>query len=118
MYNELTLIKSVEAIKGFFLENLEVNFFTENELKIIEHKNFVKSLGARYLIKKMILEYLAIENRYKDIEIENRSTGKPIIKFTGTVKEKIKESGITNVQISVSHSRNFITSIVILEQDV
>jgi holo-[acyl-carrier protein] synthase len=118
MYKELTLIKSIEEIKTFFLENLEDNFFTENELKLVEQKNKIKSLGARYLIKKSILEYLAIENKYKDIEIVNQSTGKPIVKFTGSVKEKIKESGITNVQISISHSRNFISSIVILEQDV
>lgn len=118
MYKELTLIKSVEEVKEFFLENLEDNFFTENELKLTEQKNHIKSLGARYLIKKSILEYLGVENKYKDIEIVNQSTGKPIVIFIGNVKEKIRNMGIVNVQISISHSRNFISSIVIIEQDV
>lgn len=118
MYKELTLVKSLEEIKEFFLENLEDNFFTENELKLAEQKNVIKSLGARYLIKKSILEYLDIENKYKDIEIVNHSTGKPIVTFMASVKEKIRESGITNVQVSISHSRNFISSIVILDKDV
>ncbi|NOQ27669.1 MAG: hypothetical protein GQ564_20080 [Bacteroidales bacterium] len=118
MYKELTRINSVEEIKEFFSKNLQDNFFTENELKLAEKKNVIKSLGARYLIKKTILEYLDIENKYKDIEIVNHSTGKPIVIFTGSVKEKIRESGITNVQVSISHSRNFISSIVIIEKDV
>ena len=115
MYNELTVIKPVEEIEFFFVKNSMNLFFTSKELRLAEQKNKIKSLGARYLIKKLILEYLAITDGYKDIEIVNRDTGKPIVEFTGMIKKKIKESGIVNIQISISHSRNFITSIVIIE---
>ena len=118
MFKEIIQTKSVEEIKILFSEKSEAVFFSEEEFRSVEKKNKIKSLGARYLIKNSILDYLAIENNYKDIEIVNQSSGKPIIKFAGNVQGKLNELNISNVQISISHSRNFISSIVILEQDV
>ena len=118
MYKEITQVKSVEEIGVILSNHSDDYFFNENELKSVENKNTVKSLGARYLIKKTILDYLNLDKNYKDIEIESEKHGKPIIGFIGKVKMKIDEKGINNVQVSISHSRNFISTLVVLEQNV
>jgi phosphopantetheine--protein transferase-like protein len=118
MFEELTQVKSVDEIKSVFLNESEDFFFTDNELKHAEQKNKIKSLGARYLIKKSILDYLSFENGFKDIEIINQKNGKPIVELMGRVLKEMKELEISNIQISISHSRGFITSLVILEKDV
>jgi len=118
MYNEITQIKSVEEIEIILLKNAEEYFFNKNELKSVEHKNKIKSLGARYLIKKSILDYLNLHEDYKDIEIDSDEQGKPFVRFIGRVKKKIEEMGIGNVQVSISHSRNFISTLVVLDKNV
>ena len=118
MYKEISQVKSVEEIGVILSNHSDDYFFNENELKSVKNKNIVKSLGARYLIKESILDYINLDENYKDIEIENEEHGKPIIGFTGKVKEKFKEMGVDNVQISISHSRNFISTLVVLEQNV
>lgn len=118
MYKEIIQVKSVEEIEAILFKYADDYYFVDNELKSVKNKNTVKSLGARYLIKKSILEYLNLDKKYKDIEIKNEEQGKPNIGFTGKVKEKIEEIGIKNVQVSISHSRNFITILVVLEQNV
>ncbi len=118
MIKEITQVKSVEEIEAVLSNHSNEYYFNESELKSVKNKNAVKSLGARYLIKESILDYLNLDKNYKDIEIESEEHGKPNIGFTGKVKEKIKEMGVDNVQISISHSRNFISTLVVLEQNV
>lgn len=118
MIKEITQVKSVEEIEKYLSKHSDDYYFNDNELKSVKNKNAVKSLGARYLIKQSVLDYLNLDENYKDIEIENTEEGKPIIRFTGIVKEKVDENGINNVQISISHSRNFISSLVVIEKDV
>ena len=115
MYKEFTQVKSVDEITTILNNYADDYYFTDNELNSVKNKNAIKSLGARFLIKKSILDYLNLSEDYKDIEIENEEHGNPIVRFVGNVKEKINEIGIKNVQISISHSRNFISTLVILE---
>lgn len=115
MYKELVQVKSIDEIKSILLNHSDDYYFTGKELKSVENKNVIKSLGARYLIKKSILDYLNMNNEYLDIEIENTRDCKPFVSFGGKVKEKINEQRIQNAQISISHSRNFVSTLVIME---
>ena len=118
MYKEITQVKSVEEIEAILDNHSTDYYFTENELKSVENKNSVKSLGARYLIKRTILDYLNLDKNYKGIEIESEEHGKPTVVFTREVRARIEEKEINNVQVSISHSRNFISTLVVLEQNV
>jgi len=115
MFKEISITKSVKDIEFVFQSNPHDYFFTSNELDSVEHKNVIKSLGARYLIKRAILDYIDRGDSYLEIEIKNDEQEKPDIVFYNRVKNRIKEMGINNVQISISHSRNFIAIMVILE---
>jgi holo-[acyl-carrier protein] synthase len=115
MFKELSITRSVKDVEGILQNNPRDYYFTANEIDSVDHKNALKSLGARYLIKRAILDHIDRGEAYLEIEIKNDDQEKPEIVFYNRVKNKIKEMGISNVQISISHSRNFIAILVILE---
>ena len=44
--------------------------------------------------------------------------GKPVVRLTGIVRKKADEMNIGNIQISISHSRNLISTLVVVEENV
>ena len=118
MYKEIVQLKSVEEIEAILLKNSNDYYFIDRELKSVEHKNTIKSFGARYLIKRSILDYLKLEDQYHEIEIKNREDGKPVLAYTGEVKKKAAEMNITDFKISISHSGNYISTLVVVEENV
>jgi holo-[acyl-carrier protein] synthase len=115
MHKVIEKIISVDVIEKVFMSNDESIIFTKKELKQNETKNKTKSLGARFLIKQSVLEFLEMENAYQEIEILNNQEGKPEIEVTGHVKEKMKANSLHNIQISISHSKNHIATLVTIE---
>ena len=115
MYKEIVRVKSVEEIEAILFKHSDNYYFIDKELKSVEHKNTIKSLGARYLIKKSILDFLELNDEFNDIEIENEQDGKPVVFFKGNVKEKIDDKKIKNILVSISHSRNFVSTLVVIE---
>jgi len=114
MYTIYEQVKPVDEIESI-LKNKSNYYFTEEELKSVENKKWIKSLVARYMIKKSILDLLNLDDNYTQILIKNNSDGKPVISFLGIVKQKIEKKGIINTQISISHSKNFVATLVITE---
>jgi len=115
MFKEISITKSVRDVETLLKIHPEDYYFSSNELKSVEHKNSLKSLGARYLIKRAILDYIDMGEAYLEIEIQNDDQEKPEITFYNRVKKKIENLGIGYVQISISHSKNFIAILVIIE---
>lgn len=118
MYKEITKVKSVEEFEKFFIKHSVNAFFNSDELKSVENKNKIKSLGARYLIKEAVKDFLNDEVDFKEIVIENIDNGQPKIIFSGSIKEKLNQLHINNVQISISHSRNYISTLIVIESNV
>lgn len=115
MFKEISVTRSVKDIEGILQNNPQDFYFTDRELRSVEYKNVSKSLGARYLIKRAILDYIDRGDAYLEIEIKNDDQEKPDIIFYNRVKKRIKEMEISNVQISISHSKNFIAILVVFE---
>jgi len=115
MYKEIILVHSIEEIEEILFKNTDDYYFIDRELKSVEHKNTLKSLGARYMIKKSILDFLGLKDEYNDIEIENEQSGKPVIKCSVKLLNELKKKQINKVYASISHSRNYITTLVVLE---
>lgn len=115
MYNEIVQVKSLEEIEEILFKHTDDFYFIDKEIKSVEYKNTLKSLGARYLIKKSILEFLKLGDDYHDIEIENEETGKPVVKYSGTVEKAIKNNDLRQIHVSISHSKKYVTTLVIIE---
>lgn len=115
MYKELEQVKSFDEIEKILIKKAEEYYFIDKEPNSLKYRNRIKKLGARYLIKKTILDYLELNEGNHEIEIENEDSGKPVISFKGMVEEKIKQKKVNDVKISISHSRNYVATLVIIE---
>lgn len=89
------------------------NWFTEKELETIGRKGLSGSLAARYLIRKRIAYQVGINIAVTEIEILNDPSGKPEIRFSERWQTALSKAGFQSVVCSLSHSRNFITSLTI-----
>lgn len=115
MYKEFVLTCSVSELELVLREDSFNAFFTKGELEQAKTKNSIKSLGARYLIKEKLKELLNDEFSFLDVEIINDKTGKPIISYKSNFDKKLKASGINKIEISISHSKNQVASLLIIE---
>lgn len=111
MIKEITKIKTLAEMEEILTDQSVKTFFSDNEIQSVNDKNQMKSLGARYLIKKSILDYFQMDDDYRDIEIKYGTNGKPELYLHSDLKKKIQQ----NIQISLSHSRNFISTLVVIE---
>ena len=53
---------------------------------------------------------------FTDIEVVNDEMGKPEMVLYGKAQELISKMGVTNLQISMTHLRDWVNAIVILER--
>jgi holo-[acyl-carrier protein] synthase len=106
------IIKSADGSKG--LEN--IGCFTMAELNYCSNR--MRCLGARFIIKECVLDYLTkemgyIKRNFKEIEIVSNEFKKPMIKLYDDIRECVRKLKIKNILISISHSRNWIAGMVI-----
>jgi len=118
-----TDIIEVGRIKEKLLTDEEFmrNIFTPAEIEYCESKkNRAENFAARYAAKEAFFKALGTGWRYgmafKEIEITNDDLGKPGIIVYGKVKEFFKKNNIKNINVSMSHIRDMVNAIVILEK--
>jgi holo-[acyl-carrier protein] synthase len=87
--------------------------YTEAE---IEHCHKPGSLAARFAAKEALMKALGPFNHglhWTDIEILSDKDGVPFVQLHGTALEKSQEAGISDISVSLSHSKEYATAIVI-----
>lgn len=105
--------KSIERLENKFLNKI----FTKKEIEYCESKNKMKfqHYAARFAVKEAVFKAISnnLENKYqigwKNIEVKNDDKGKPSIEFLDC---NIK--GLQNIDISISHCKNYATAIVVV----
>ena len=90
------------------------DFFQPVELEKYYAPGNLRSLCARYLVKKSLLDYFKLSN-YLDIGILNDEKGKPELIICGELSRKIKEMSVKQILCSISHSRNWVASMVVID---
>lgn len=76
------------------------------------------SLAARFAAKEAVLKALGTglrEGSLQEIAVENDGLGKPLVQLSGHFAMLAKQLGVKNIQISLSHSREFAVAYVIME---
>jgi holo-[acyl-carrier protein] synthase len=77
-----------------------------------EVKNRIEKLAGRFAAKEAVLKLLGTGWRGKiawtDIEIVNNPLGKPIVTLSGEVKRIADEMKIGEINLSISHTANFV----------
>ena len=103
--------KAIEDKSEKFLNKI----YTKNEIEYCESKGLLKyeHYAARFAAKEAIYKALndIIEDlSWLDVEIKNEITGKPKIIFLRKIEKKIE-----NIEISISHCREYaVANVVVL----
>ena len=108
------IVKSGAGCKS--IETGEDAIFTKLEQEYCGER--LRCLGARYVSKKCVIDYLANEkgvpgSRYCDLEVINNDLGKPLLRLDRGVHERVNNLNIKDVLISISHSKNLIAGMVL-----
>jgi len=98
----------LELFEQHMQTNTNVVFFTTEEIGLYAGQSIPKSLAARWLIKEILIEHFGEVLSHQQISITSSETGKPVL--------HLSQPDITNpIHISISHSKNYISAMVIIE---
>ncbi len=116
--NDIVEIARIE--KAIQNEKFKKRVYTTQEIENIEKKGAGKiaSYAGRFSAKEAISKALGTGVRdfyLTDIEILNDHLGKPLVYFKNSLKEKMKGK---RVELSISHSRDYATSVAIILKDI
>lgn len=76
------------------------------------------SFAARFAAKEAVLKALGTglrEGSLQEMAVDNDGLGKPLVQLSGHFAMLAKQLGVKNIQISLSHSRDFAVAYVIME---
>lgn len=122
MYVKKTVLKKCDDIvqiiksKNDDRKIADKAIFTETELDYCAQR--IRCLGARFMIKECVFDYLEsemghVEKNYHEIEIINNEFKKPVIRLFNGISECVRKLNIREILISISHSRKWITGMVL-----
>ena len=83
-------------------------------------KQAAASFAARFAAKEAVLKALGTglrEGSLQEIAVANDALGKPLVQLSGHFAALSRQLGVKNIQISLSHSRDFAVAYVIMEDD-
>ena len=107
---EISRIKKAIAHWG---ETFLNRVYTEAELKLYRNKPL--SLAARFAGKEAVIKALDAKNKgisWREIEILSDASGKPLISLYRKAKKQAGALGLHNLEISLSHSREYAVAFV------
>lgn len=100
-------------------KNFLQRIFTDKELEYSnERTTSYQHLAARFAAKEAVLKALgngwANRAEWRDIEVWNEESGKPNVRLRGEVLRMSNERGVTDIIVSLSHTRTYAVANVIL----
>jgi holo-[acyl-carrier protein] synthase len=114
---EVCRIKAaIEKDTGFLND-----IFTDDEIAYCEklnskHQNYAARFSAKEAFMKALGTGWRYGIRFTDISVFNDELGKPNILLSGKAKELVLQNGISNVHVTLSHSKSMAIALVILEK--
>ena len=93
--------------------------FTNKEIKYSNSKRFApQHFAARFAAKEAVVKAFGVARKYPlnwtDIEIFNDEEGKPVILFSNDALKLKKRKKVSEVVVSMSHSKNYAVANAIL----
>lgn len=116
-------IIEVERVKDQISKviGLKEEIFTKKEIGYCESKkNKAQHYAARYAAKEAFFKAIGTGWRdgmkFIEIEILNNELGKPEVFLHGKIKKFCDSHTISNIHVSLSHIKNFVTAIITIEK--
>ena len=100
-------------------DNFLTKVFTDKEIKYSNSKRFApQHFAARFAAKEAVVKAFGVARKYPlnwtDIEIFNDEEGKPVILFSNDALKLKKRKKVSEVVVSMSHSKNYAVANAIL----
>lgn len=108
---------SIEQFGDRFLHRV----FTPGEIAYCQRKkkHAAESFAARFAAKeagaKALGTGISRGITWKEIEVQREPSGRPTLHLTGRAQQRAQELGITQLSISLTHSRDLALAVVIAE---
>jgi len=89
--------------------------YTDHEIEYCQtRKQSTQHYAGRWAAKEAVLKALGTGWRrgisWRDVEIRNDTTGKPVVALRGGARDVVEELHITEMLISISHCRSHATA--------
>ena len=102
-------------------EGLREQLFTSREIDYCESKRFAaQHYAARFAAKEAFFKAIGTGWRngmaFDEVEITNDEMGRPDLVVHGRAEKAIEENKISNIQVSLSHTKHLAGAIVTLEK--
>ena len=100
-------------------ENFLGKIFTKEELKYANSRRFSpQHLAGRFAVKEAVVKAFGEPRRFPikwtEVEVLNDKEGKPVIEFYGGALKLKRRKKISDIMVSISHSKNYAVANVIL----
>ena len=117
-------IVEIDRIKNSlkkYSPKFEQKIFTSNEIDYCQSQGDpAKHFAARFAVKEAVSKCMGIGITgalgFKDMEVINEKTGKPILVMTGKGKELFEKLKLKSIHISISHDSTHAIAHAIAEQ--
>lgn len=114
-------IARIRTSLGKYAERFEQKIFTPSEIAYCSSKaDPARHYAARFAVKEAVSKCLGTgighEIGWKDIEVENEHSGKPILKLNGHGQELFDRLNLKAVHISISHGQSYAVAQAIAER--
>ena len=118
---DLVEVARIETILKKWDEKFTKRIFSRDEIIYCEKKAFPAiHYAARFAAKEAFLKCLGSGIwsglTLRDMEVFNNRDGKPELRLHEKLQDKINGVGITDMYVSISHTDNYATAVVILER--
>lgn len=92
--------------------------YSEKEIKLSDRGTLrFEELAGRFAVKEAVFKVLKTGWRsgvtFKDIVVLNEPSGAPYVRLTGQAKEVARKLNITNILISISHTKDLAIGLAI-----
>ena len=96
--------------------------FSSGEIQYCgKHIQSATHYGARFAAKESFLKALGIGLgmgvKLSDIEVVHDKNGKPVLALCGGAKVQIEKREITKIHLSLTHTKEYATAVVLLEKN-
>ncbi len=109
-------IQRIEEALDRWGERFLNHIFTQREVRHFRHQ--VPELAVRFAGKEAVMKVLGTGRRgvsWREIEILPMRGGKPLVYLHGRARRRADEMGLADIDISLSHSRDFAVAFAIGE---
>lgn len=91
--------------------------FSENEIKYAnQFENKIEHFCGFFCVKEALVKALDDDGvSYSQIEVLHTESGKPEINLTPYIKKILREHGANEIEISISHTRDYACAVVLVK---